>query len=591
MRAAIYARKSTDDSDRNVDNKSVTRQVENAKAFAVEQGWAISDERVFIDDGISGAEFKDRPGLNRMLNAVDGFDVLVMSEASRLGRDMTRNAFYLGEITDHGVRVFYYLSKEEERFDTPETRLMATLRGYASEVEREKASQRARDALERKAKKGFNTGGIVYGYDNVPVYAVGQNGEQTKTHTDYAINQEQAQVISSIFRMYADGHGFKAIAKALNGDSAREYPSLAMKYFGGARPQAPRKGSGSWSPTVVREMLLRERYIGQVPWGEYRKVYKGGTQTRVRNDNVLHVERPDLRIVPDELWSAVGGRILGMRSKYKRSIDALETASAQASRYLLSGLGRCSLCGSSVVKVGGTKGKGASRRNAPMYGCSHYRNRGTTVCANSHAVYQEDAETAVIEAISRQVLSADVMESVVDQAIAKVKLTLKKPDQIQDKTKSLRAEVAEIGRALERLSSALLSADSPLDTVLALIAKQEARQKDAQREIAELTKVVRPTDFDEKRLRSLLEERARGIKDLMRSDVPTARKALQVLLDGKIEFSPVMRDGKKTLSFSGKTKAGALLAPASELTLSVATATGSYIRMASPRGFEPRLPP
>ena len=80
-------------------------------------------------------------------------------------------------------------------------------------------------------------------------------------------------------------------------------------------------------------------------------------------------------------------------------------------------------------------------------------------------------------------------------------------------------------------------------------------------------------------------------KGLMLGDVPTTRKALQVLLDGKIEFSPVMRDGKKTLSFTGKTKAGALLAPASELTLSVATATGSYIRMASPRGFEPRLPP
>ena len=53
--AAIYARKSTG---QNVaeDAKSVTRQVENAKAFAIAQGWSVDDQFVFIDDGISGAD-------------------------------------------------------------------------------------------------------------------------------------------------------------------------------------------------------------------------------------------------------------------------------------------------------------------------------------------------------------------------------------------------------------------------------------------------------------------------------------------------------------------------------------------------------
>jgi len=38
MRAAIYAHKSTDDNDRNQDNKSVTRQVERAKTYAKAKG-------------------------------------------------------------------------------------------------------------------------------------------------------------------------------------------------------------------------------------------------------------------------------------------------------------------------------------------------------------------------------------------------------------------------------------------------------------------------------------------------------------------------------------------------------------------------
>ena len=61
MRAAIYARKSTDDNDRDAENKSVTRQVERALAFAKAHAWTVGDEHVYIDDGISGAEFRNRP--------------------------------------------------------------------------------------------------------------------------------------------------------------------------------------------------------------------------------------------------------------------------------------------------------------------------------------------------------------------------------------------------------------------------------------------------------------------------------------------------------------------------------------------------
>ena len=49
---------------------------------------------------------------------------------------------------------------------TPEQKIMVTLKSYAAEVERQKASQRSRDALERKVQKGYNPGGIAYGYDN-----------------------------------------------------------------------------------------------------------------------------------------------------------------------------------------------------------------------------------------------------------------------------------------------------------------------------------------------------------------------------------------------------------------------------------------
>src|SRR5262245_32421215 len=87
---AIYARKSTEQTRVSEEARSVTLQVENARAFAASKGWVVADEYVFTDDGISGAEFKNRPGFAKLMAAVaqprPPFEVLVMSEPSRLGR-------------------------------------------------------------------------------------------------------------------------------------------------------------------------------------------------------------------------------------------------------------------------------------------------------------------------------------------------------------------------------------------------------------------------------------------------------------------------------------------------------------------------
>lgn len=55
MIAAIYARKSNDQNGVADENKSVTRQVEHAKAYAARKGWTVADEHLYIDDGIRKA--------------------------------------------------------------------------------------------------------------------------------------------------------------------------------------------------------------------------------------------------------------------------------------------------------------------------------------------------------------------------------------------------------------------------------------------------------------------------------------------------------------------------------------------------------
>ncbi len=83
--AGCYARKSTDEGDKAADAKSCARQVARAKEYAATRGWRFDERYVFADDGVSGAEFKNRPALNALLSAVKEthrLNILIVSEQS-----------------------------------------------------------------------------------------------------------------------------------------------------------------------------------------------------------------------------------------------------------------------------------------------------------------------------------------------------------------------------------------------------------------------------------------------------------------------------------------------------------------------------
>jgi len=78
--AAVYARKSTEQIGFGDDQRSVTRPVENAKAFAASKGWTVSAAHVYTDDGDSGAETTRLRERARVTAAAarGEFDVVVM---------------------------------------------------------------------------------------------------------------------------------------------------------------------------------------------------------------------------------------------------------------------------------------------------------------------------------------------------------------------------------------------------------------------------------------------------------------------------------------------------------------------------------
>jgi DNA invertase Pin-like site-specific DNA recombinase len=143
--AAILVRKSTVQPGVVDAEKSVTHQVEQAKAYAARHGWVVDDRYIFADDGVSGAEFVKRPGLIRLLGLLTPrppFQRLIMSEESRLGREQIETAYILKRILDAGVRVHFYLEDRERTLDSPMDKMMLGLQHFASEMERERARQR-----------------------------------------------------------------------------------------------------------------------------------------------------------------------------------------------------------------------------------------------------------------------------------------------------------------------------------------------------------------------------------------------------------------------------------------------------------------
>jgi site-specific DNA recombinase len=254
MIAAIYARKSTEQNLPD-EEKSVTRQVEHATAYAERRGWTVALDHVYQDDGISGGEFVKRPGFLRLMNALKPrppFQVLIMSEESRLGREAIETSYALKQLIDAGVRVFTYLDDRERTLGSALDKVMLSLTNFASEMEREKGRQRTRDAMQRKAARGHVAGGKVYGYRNV----------EREDHVALVIEPDQAAIIRRIFDEISQGRGFARVAQLLNREGI----------------PGPRPGHG-WAMTGVRAIVFRDTYRGRLIYGRTRWVDKAARRS------------------------------------------------------------------------------------------------------------------------------------------------------------------------------------------------------------------------------------------------------------------------------------------------------------------------
>jgi site-specific DNA recombinase len=551
MNAAIYARKSTEQTGVADDQKSIARQVEHARAYAAAKGWSVNDDGVFVDDGISGAEFANRPGFLRLMNALKprpAFQILVMSEESRLGREMTQTMGALGEIVRAGVRVFYYMDDKEATLNSPIEKAMMMMGSFSAELEREKARQRTYDAMIRKARAGHVTGGRVFGYDNV----------RGDSHVERRLNEREAAIVRRIFEMCAGGKGLKTIAITLNDEGA-------------VSPRAQQGRPQGWAPSSVRELLYRPLYRGEIVWNRTKKRNTWGVthaQDRAESD-WIRVDAPHLRIVTDAEWTAAHARLQASQRTYLRGTDGRlwgRPMSGIDSKHLLTGLARCSCCGGGVL----VKSRAHGRKRAVRYGRSSYHLRGRSICENGREMSMADADAAMLDAIREDVLDPEVIDLAVAEAVQTLSAAAS-----GDSLEAVKADLQGVTGELQRLTSAI-AAGGDVPTLVGAIRERETRRTRLQTQLAAMTEALAQAAKAPADIESQLRKRLSEWRQLLGQEISWTRQIIQKLLVEKIICRPVIHNGEDCYELTARFHLGRFFE-------GIICPRG----LASPTGFEP----
>ena len=119
-------------------------------------------------------------------------------------------------------------------------------------------------------------------------------------------------------------------------------------------------------------------------WNRTQKIQRAGTRSQRRRppSEWVRLDAPDLQIIPTDLWATVHSRLEDAKRLYLRNqkgqLLTRPSGEKLPSKYLLSGLAKCGVCGGSVVAM--TRHNGRHRRN--LYGCVYHHKRGAAICSN-----------------------------------------------------------------------------------------------------------------------------------------------------------------------------------------------------------------
>lgn len=377
--AGIYVRVSTE---RQVqEGYSISAQKENLTNFAKNHNFKIRD--IYADEGISGKNIEDRSDVKRLIKDIKNgkIDVVLLQRFDRLTRSISDTQEFINLFKEFNVDVWSISDGGIVDITSSNGRFMTLLKGLFGQHERELTAERIKDAFGRKAREGYTLccGCAPYGY------------RREKGNKVIIIKQDEAKVIRRIFKMYADGTSFTAIAKTLTAEgipTKRAKQTINIKKNGNIVDT--KTFVGVWSPKLIRLILSNPVYIGKVRYGIGRKDYHIG--------NGHH--KP---IISEKMWNKVQDKIAKIETK-------LHTNRPKDDVYFCGTL-ICGVCGKKLTtsRTNGRLRKDGTRNLFNAYRCV---NQEKKIC-NARYVSHMKTEEAFIEYLENNIAEFDSVEDIV----------------------------------------------------------------------------------------------------------------------------------------------------------------------------------
>jgi site-specific DNA recombinase len=431
MTVAVYVRVSTQ---RQAQAQTIEQQLERLRAHLRSQGMVLTSERIFRDDGCSGATL-NRPGLDRLRDAVRAGEVtqVLVTDPDRLARNYVKLMVLLEELERAGCEVVF-LDRPMGR--DPQDQLLLQIRGAVAEYERTLIAERMRRGRQAKLRAG-----CLLPWSRAP-YGYRLDPDHPRDPAGVTVEPAEAAVVQELFAGYVEDH------QSLFG-LARHLKALDI---------ASPSGRLHWSTATLRGILTNPAYTGQVYAGRWR-----ARAPRIRRSATHPIGKPSdsSTLVSAAQWLPVASvPPLVSEEQFAQVQAKLAQNRAFARRhntthaYLLRALVSCGVCGSSCLcrtlqaayAYYICRGKGdppPSRRDEP--------------CRARHApARQLDA------LVWRDMCDLLTHPEQIAQALARAHGGGWLPQELQARREQLRQGQLGLERQLERLTEAYLLAVIPL---------------------------------------------------------------------------------------------------------------------------------
>jgi site-specific DNA recombinase len=301
VRAAVYTRISLDRSGKRA---GVERQRGDCEALCAAHGWQVAD--YFEDNDRSAYSGRERPAYGRLVDAVvsGDVDVVVAWHQDRLWRNVIEQQTFLGLGREAGLQLVATPSGTFDPSDADDE-FVSTIQAATSKRESAATARRVRRRQLEKAKAGeFLGGGRAFGHTKNRKRLVKREADQIRDATRRVLAGE---TVSSIVRDWQD-RGVKTVR------------------------------GGRWRVDTIRDLLVQPRLAGL---SDYRGEVMGKATWPAIIDQETHE------------------RLRAMFDLRRRGPTVRPT------RWLLSGLLRCSKCGASLTAQKQNTGGGTPRYACP----------------------------------------------------------------------------------------------------------------------------------------------------------------------------------------------------------------------------------